>query len=101
MERMLASGSMDNSVRLWDPRLGKQIGEPLKGHTKWITGLAWEPVHLLVGSLSHFLHRQLTSEYAETPSSLAWHLLARMPLSECGIPKPAVWISLSAATLRP
>lgn len=46
MERSLATGSMDATVRLWDPKSGKQIGEALKGHTKWITGLAWEPVHL-------------------------------------------------------
>lgn len=46
MEKTLATGSHDNSVRLWEPKNGKQIGEPLKGHTKWITGLAWEPVHL-------------------------------------------------------
>ena len=45
-ERALASGSHDNSIRIWDPQSGKQVGEPLKGHTKWITALAWEPVHL-------------------------------------------------------
>jgi len=35
-------------VRLWDPKTGKPIGEPLKGHSKWITSLAWEPIHLCV-----------------------------------------------------
>ena len=56
MERNLATGSMDNSVRIWDPKLGKQVGEPLKGHTKWITALAWEPVHLCVSPTgSHLL----------------------------------------------
>jgi ribosome assembly protein 4 len=43
---MLASGSMDNSVRIWDAKTGKGMGEALKGHTKWITSLAWEPIHL-------------------------------------------------------
>ncbi|RUS16500.1 WD40-repeat-containing domain protein [Endogone sp. FLAS-F59071] len=42
----LASGSMDNTVRLWDPKTGKPLGDALKGHTKWITCLAWEPFHL-------------------------------------------------------
>lgn len=37
---------MDNTVRLWDPKTGKQTGEPMRGHTKWITSLAWEPIHL-------------------------------------------------------
>lgn len=46
MESLLASGSHDNTVIIWDPKSGKQVGEALRGHTKWITGLAWEPVHL-------------------------------------------------------
>ena len=37
---------MDNTVRLWDPKTGQEVGTPLKGHTKWITGIAWEPYHL-------------------------------------------------------
>lgn len=39
----LASGSMDGEVRVWDVSKGK--GKVLKGHTKWITALAWEPLH--------------------------------------------------------
>lgn len=31
---------------IWDPETGKQIGKPLKGHNKWITSLAWQPLHL-------------------------------------------------------
>lgn len=46
MERMVATGSMDNTVRLWDPKTGKPIGDALRGHSKWITSLAWEPIHL-------------------------------------------------------
>jgi ribosome assembly protein 4 len=37
---------MDNTVRLWDPKTGKQFGDGLKGHRKWITSLSWEPYHL-------------------------------------------------------
>jgi WD40 repeat protein len=44
--KTLASGSMDNTVRLWDPKTGKALGDGLKGHTKWITCLSWEPYHL-------------------------------------------------------
>ncbi|EAU89979.2 ribosome assembly protein [Coprinopsis cinerea okayama7 len=46
MERKLASGGHDGQVRLWDPKTGKPIGDALKGHTKWIMSLAWEPIHI-------------------------------------------------------
>ena len=43
---VIATGSMDNSVRLWDPITGKQLGNTMRGHTKWVNSLAWEPYHL-------------------------------------------------------
>ena len=63
MERKLATGGHDGhvrtqtlrlyvfffnclQVRLWDPKTGKPIGEALKGHSKWITSLSWEPIHM-------------------------------------------------------
>ncbi|GAA6064392.1 hypothetical protein JCM10212_004231 [Sporobolomyces blumeae] len=46
LERSVATGSMDNSVRLWDPKTGKAQGDAMRGHTKWITSLAWEPIHI-------------------------------------------------------
>ncbi|KAF6227401.1 hypothetical protein HO133_008845 [Letharia lupina] len=42
----VATGSMDNTVRLWNPKTGESLGAPLKGHSKWTTSLAWEPYHL-------------------------------------------------------
>jgi ribosome assembly protein 4 len=48
LERQVATGSMDNTVRLWDPKTGKQNGDGMRGHSKWITSLAWEPIHLYV-----------------------------------------------------
>ncbi|ANZ73997.1 BA75_00789T0 [Komagataella pastoris] len=48
---VIATGSMDNTVRLWDPISGKPIGDALKGHGKWVSSLSWEPIHLVkVGS---------------------------------------------------
>ncbi|KAI0221246.1 hypothetical protein L0F63_003154 [Massospora cicadina] len=44
--RFVASGSMDNTVRVWEPSTGKCVFGPLKGHRKWITSLAWEPIHI-------------------------------------------------------
>lgn len=40
---LIATGSMDNTVRVWDHK-GASLGE-LKSHSKWITSLAWEPLH--------------------------------------------------------
>ncbi|KAG8922401.1 hypothetical protein FRC02_011893 [Tulasnella sp. 418] len=45
-ERILASGGHDGHVRLWDPIKGKAIGDAMKGHSKWVTSLAWEPIHI-------------------------------------------------------
>jgi len=44
--KWLASGSMDGEVRIWDPKTGKgRGGGALKVHKKWVTSLAWEPLH--------------------------------------------------------
>ena len=37
---------MDNTVRLWNPDTGEPLGNPMKGHNKWVNSLAWEPYHL-------------------------------------------------------
>ncbi|KAH8832887.1 WD40-repeat-containing domain protein [Flagelloscypha sp. PMI_526] len=49
-ERWLVTGGHDNQVRMWDPKTGKPIGDALKGHTKWVTSLALEPIHLNPGA---------------------------------------------------
>lgn len=41
-----ASGGMDSVVCIWDFETHELVGRPLKGHTKWITSIAWEPLHL-------------------------------------------------------
>ena len=44
--QVIATGSKDSTLRLWDPDTGKPKGDALRGHSKWITALAWEPLHL-------------------------------------------------------
>nr|XP_009944125.1 PREDICTED: notchless protein homolog 1 [Opisthocomus hoazin] len=34
------------AIFLWDPATGNQIGRVLAGHSKWITCLCWEPLHI-------------------------------------------------------
>lgn len=46
LERLLATGGHDAQIRLWNPKNGKQVGDALKSHSKWITFLAWEPIHI-------------------------------------------------------
>ena len=38
---LLASGSRDGTVRLWDPVTGAPAGEPLTGHTGWVYSVAF------------------------------------------------------------
>ncbi|KZS94524.1 WD40 repeat-like protein [Sistotremastrum niveocremeum HHB9708] len=45
-ERKLATGGHDGHVRLWDPKTGKALGDAMKGHSKWVTSLSWEPIHI-------------------------------------------------------
>ncbi|KAL0945334.1 hypothetical protein HGRIS_000832 [Hohenbuehelia grisea] len=46
LERRVATGGHDGQVRLWNPKTGAAIGDALRGHTKWVTSLSWEPIHL-------------------------------------------------------
>jgi len=41
--KTLASGSRDDTIRLWDVGSGQQIGEPLTGHTWTVTSVAFSP----------------------------------------------------------
>ncbi|KAJ1552576.1 Notchless protein 1, partial [Cladochytrium tenue] len=42
----LASGSMDKTIRLWDPKKAVPIGDAIRAHTKAVTSIVWEPLHL-------------------------------------------------------
>ncbi|MFG2871077.1 WD40 repeat domain-containing protein [Streptomyces sp. NPDC048338] len=41
--RTLATGSMDQTVRLWDLATGRQIADPLEGHAAGVVGVAFGP----------------------------------------------------------
>ena len=45
-ETKVASGDKFGKIMIWDPKTGKQSGATLARHTKFITALVWEPLHL-------------------------------------------------------
>lgn len=44
--KIFVSADRSGEIRLWDPATGQPHGQPLKGHKKWVTSLAFEPLHL-------------------------------------------------------
>jgi ribosome assembly protein 4 len=43
---MLASGAVDGVFIIWNPNTGLPLTRAIKAHSKWITSLAWKPLHL-------------------------------------------------------
>jgi WD40 repeat protein len=39
----LVSGGGDTTVRLWDVKTHKQVGDPLMGHSEQVISVAWRP----------------------------------------------------------
>ena len=48
--KLVASGSADKTVRLWDTATGATHGEPLEGHSGWVRSIAFSPDGKLVAS---------------------------------------------------
>jgi WD40 repeat protein len=51
--KLVASGSYDKTVRLWDAATGAPRGEPLEGHSNWVSSVAFSPDGRLVASGSY------------------------------------------------
>jgi WD40 repeat protein len=56
---IFASADRSGEIRLWDPATGSQRGSAMKGHTKWITSLAFEPIHVRIMCGSIVLSRSI------------------------------------------
>lgn len=42
----VATGSHNGYIIVYDAKNNEQIGEPIKSHDKWVTSIAWKPLHL-------------------------------------------------------
>jgi ribosome assembly protein 4 len=43
---IFVSADRAGEIRMWDAAEGVQLGPVLKGHSKWVTSIAFEPLHL-------------------------------------------------------
>ena len=43
---IFVSADRAGEIRLWDPQEGLQLGPALRGHSKWVTAIVFEPLHL-------------------------------------------------------
>ncbi len=50
--KILATGSSDHTVRLWDVATRTAIGRPLTGHTDWVLSVAFSPDGKLLATSS-------------------------------------------------
>ncbi|CAE6486840.1 unnamed protein product, partial [Rhizoctonia solani] len=46
----VASGSRDDTIRIWDPHRPSPIGEPLTVHGTWVYSLAYSPLGNVIAS---------------------------------------------------
>ncbi len=74
----IASGSGDNTVRLWDADTGQPIGDPLTGHTDAVISVAFSPDGNRIASGSDDNTVRLWPAYADAASTLCAKLTTNM-----------------------
>ena len=74
----IASGSCDNTLRLWDADTGQPIGDPLTGHTDAVYSVAFSPDGKRIVSGSGDKTVRLWPAYADAASALCAKLTTNM-----------------------
>src|ERR1700761_963613 len=41
--KYIVSGSVGETIRMWDAQTGKLVSDPFEGHTDWVTSVAFSP----------------------------------------------------------
>jgi WD40 repeat protein len=71
--RILATGSADGTIRLWDVGARRQFGAPLTGHTSYVTALNFnnDGTKLLSGSADHTV--RIWPVPKASPAAIKWN----------------------------
>jgi WD40 repeat protein len=92
---LLATGSADRTVRLWDPATGTPVGDPLTGHTDWVRSVAAVPMPD---------GRMLLATGSDDSTVRLWRIRVRETSRQAPAlsPVPSTWISkVRRAAARP
>src|SRR5882757_5258901 len=71
----IATGSFDETVRIWDAETGAVVGNPLEGHTDFVRSVAYSPdgQHIISGSLDRTIRIWDTETGAAVGNPLEGH----------------------------
>jgi len=73
---MVASAGMDGSVRVWDPLTGTLIGsDALRGHSKAVCCLEWQPLHLVNSVGSEDIDRPRLASASKDSTIRIWDVI--------------------------
>jgi hypothetical protein len=76
--KRIASGSGDNTVRLWDAATGDPVGDPLTGHTAAVNSVAFSPDGTRVASGGDDNTVRLRPAFPDAASALCAKLTSNM-----------------------